>query len=154
MFVRVATVVLIRNCLNALGDNGILLGSFDCNTDPVSSLKAYTNEPGAKLLLNALVMINSEYGANFDMEQFKYVGRFDAEKKTTDHYAEAQSRQVIKVDGKEYVFEAGERVIIFHCRKRSVHEIGEYAKIAGGAVRKAYFDQHGFLCLAWMEKAT
>ena len=154
MFVRAVTVDLIRNCLNALGEGGIMLATFDTNTDSVTNLKAYTTEPYDKFVLNALVTINSEYGANFDLDQFKHVGIYNSENKTVEHYVEAQSRQVIKVDGKEYVFDAGERALIFHCYKRSVDEIAGYAKIAGGVIKKTYFDQHGFLCLAWMEKAT
>ena len=147
-------MVVIRNCLNALGDGGILLVTFDTNTDPAASLKAYTTEPCSKLLLNALVMANAKYGANFDLDQFKHVSIYNAENKTVYHYVEAQSPQVVKVDSKEYAFETGERVLILHCFKRSVEEVVGYAKIAGGVVKKTDFDQQGFLCLAWIEKET
>ena len=48
-----------------------------------------------------------EYGANLDLDQFKHVGSYSSETMMMEHYLEALSHQVIKLDVEEYVFEAG-----------------------------------------------
>ena len=143
---------MVKNCLDALGDHGILLGTFDTNKDPKTNIKGYITEPYGRFVMNALDTINNEYGANFNMDEFEHLCEWNGKTSTLDHFVVAKSHQTVTLEGKQYTFEKGEKTLIFCCYKRSVEEVGKMVAAAGGEIKRTFFDKEGFACAAWMEK--
>lgn len=138
--------------MDALGDGGVLLMSFDINQNPETNFPQYINTGFDAFVLNSLSIVNNLYGANFDPTQFKYKPQWNAELTRMEQLLIAQSRQEVTMDGKTYIFEKDEPLRIYYARKRSVEEFNNIIKKNGFVVRRAFYDEDKVMALAWIEK--
>lgn len=78
----------------------LLLGT-DLVKDPRVLEKAYDDAAGvtAQFNLNVLVRLNRELGANFDLESFRHVARYDADQRRIEMHLESTRAQTVVVPG-------------------------------------------------------
>lgn len=146
------TALIVKNAMDALGDGGVLLMSFDINQNPETNFPQYINTGFDEFVLNSLSIVNNLYGANFDPKEFKYKPQWNSELTRMEQLLIAQSRQEVTMDGKTYVFEKDEPLRIYYARKRSVEEFNNIIKKIGAVVKRAFYDKEKFMALAWIEK--
>lgn len=93
--------------------DALLLGT-DLVKDPAVLIRAYDDEAGvtADFNKNILRVLNTELGANFDLDQFEHVARWDAEAEWIEMRLRSVSDQVVLLPaiGLSVPFEAGEEM--------------------------------------------
>ena len=84
-------------------------------------LPAYNDAQGvtSEFNLNLLRRINTELGANFDLQQFKHVPEYDADEGIARSYLQSQCRQSVMINSlnKSYEFARGEKIHMEVSRK-------------------------------------
>jgi L-histidine N-alpha-methyltransferase len=92
------------------GDH-LLLGT-DLVKDPARLVRAYDDAAGvtAAFNLNVLAVMNRELGADFDLDAFSHVARWDAEHEWIEMHVRSERDQTVRVDALdlEVGFAAGE----------------------------------------------
>ena len=147
-----AAITLLRCTIDALGEGGVLLSSFDTNQNPETVLMPYLTPKFKEFVLSICDVMNKEYSANFDKSAYEYSPAWNPEESQVDHNMIAKSRQVVKLGDKEYVFEEGERMIVYSTKKRSFDAVKELVRKAGGTVKRSFYDKNSFICYVWIEK--
>ena len=145
-------VTLLRSTIDALGDGGVLLSSFDTNQDPETVLMPYRTPKFTEFVLSICDVMNKEYEANFDKSAYEYSPGWNPEESQVEHNIVAKSRQVVKLGDKEYIFEKGERMVVYQTKKRSFDAVIELVRKAGGSVKRSFYDKNSFICYVWIEK--
>ena len=147
-----AAIDLLRYTIDALGEGGVLLASFDTNQNPETNVVAYSTPKFTEFMLSICDVMNKEYGANFDKSAYEYKPGYNPEETQVEHNVVAKSRQVVKLGDKEYVFEEGERMVVYSTKKRSFDAVKELVRKAGGTVKRSFYDKNSFVCYVWIEK--
>ena len=151
-FVCLDVGLIVKNVLASLGDDCVLLMSFDTNQDPKTTSDQYTKTGFSDLVLNALSVMNKQLQANFDPDAFMYECHWHGEDKRVDHCLVAQSKQTVTLDGRTYLFEKNEPLRVYYGKKRTVEDFSKIVRSVGGVVKRTFFDEQKFMCLAWIEK--
>ncbi|MEZ5078777.1 MAG: L-histidine N(alpha)-methyltransferase [Solirubrobacterales bacterium] len=97
-----------------LGPGDHLLLGTDLIKDPVRLEAAYDDSAGitAEFNKNVLAVLNRELGADFDLDAFEHVARFDAEAERMDIRLRSLADQEVRIEGLdlEVPFAAGEEM--------------------------------------------
>jgi len=104
-----ALLTAIRAAL-APGDH--LLVGFDLLKPVEELLRAYDDPAGVTRAfnLNLLSRANRELGADFDVTAFRHVATFDPVRPAMESWIESARRQVVRVGGRAFELEEGERI--------------------------------------------
>lgn len=109
---RAEAVRLLRGVRGALSPGDHLLLGCDL-AKPVRELRAAYDDPegvtGA-FNLNLLARANRELGADFDLAGFRHVATWDPVRPAMESWLESRRRQVVRVAGRAFDLEAGERI--------------------------------------------
>jgi dimethylhistidine N-methyltransferase len=124
--------------------DGLLLGA-DLKKDVEALYRAYDDLAGVTSAFNKnlLSRINRELDADFDLNNFKHIVRYDEARGSVDSFLEAQSAVTValKKPDVEVHFDAGERVHTESSYKFSDEDIARLARDAGFTVGKTWHDR-------------
>src|SRR5687767_6407040 len=105
-------VALLREIVRIVGPRGGLLLGVDLRKDPTILHAAYNDarRVTAAFNKNALVRLNREFAATFDVDRFRHYAYYNPVANRVEmHLVSLQTHAVI-VDGEEYLFEQGEPI--------------------------------------------
>ena len=122
----------IRECLTA-GD-ALLLGT-DLEKSIPEMLLAYDDPTGvtAAFNLNLLARINRELGANFKLQNFQHLARYDHEQRRIEMHLRSLIRQTVSIPAADFTFALleGETIWTEACHKFRAEEIPAMAERTG-----------------------
>lgn len=104
---------------------------------------AYDDDQGvtAAFNLNLLARVNRELDGDFDLRAFEHVVTFDPERPAMESWLRSRRRQRVRVAGRDFLFEAGERIhteISCKYRERDLDALG---RASGFEPVGRYFDR-------------
>jgi len=106
--------------------------------------EAYNDEAGvtAAFNLNMLERINRELGGAFDLERFRHVALYNAEKARVEMHIESLGDQTVPIEalGTEVEFKQGERIHTENSHKYDFDQIDALAKHGGLRTLDQWFD--------------
>jgi L-histidine N-alpha-methyltransferase len=124
---------LLRDVRVVLSPGDHLLVGFDLLKPVAEHLAAYDDAAGVTRAfnLNLLARMNRELGADFDPDGFRHLATFDPVRPAMESWLESLRRQEVRVAGRAFVFEAGERI---HTEISCKYDLGriETLRRAGG----------------------
>ena len=135
-----AFLTRIRSLVGA--DGGLLIG-VDMKKDIRVLNDAYNDKSGvtADFNLNILEHLNREYGANFDLGQFRHEAAYDAAQGCIQMFLVSTCDQSVSVAGHNFQFAAGEKVHTENSHKYTVDEVLAMAVGAGFSRAKTWLDE-------------
>jgi len=115
----------------------------DLAKDPEVMVAAYDDAKGvtARFGLNLLVRANREVGADFDLEHWRHVAEWNADKSRMELYVESQRAQTVRVGVTAFAFGKGERVLTEISRKFTPEILGPLLADAGWGLKESWVDE-------------
>ncbi len=146
-------VALLREIVRVVGPRGGLLLGVDLRKDPVILHAAYNDERGvtAEFNRNALVRLNREFGATFDVDRFRHYAYYNPVANRIEMHLVSLGAQTITVDGEPVTFEQGEPIWTESSYKYSPAELEGCAREAGMTLRKMWLDGRGWFMVGYFE---
>ena len=138
----------------AKDDGGLLIGvDLDKPRDIVEP--AYNDAAGvtADFNLNLLKRLNSEHGANFDMDLFAHRAVFDKERSRIEMRLISLEKQSIEVAGEEFCIDKGEYILTEYSHKYSREQFATMAAAAGFNVQSVWTDSQELFSVQYLEAA-
>lgn len=124
-----------------------LVVGVDLPKDAAVLEQAYDDPQGVtrEFNLNALTVLNREYGAHFRLEDFAHRAVWNAEESRVEMQLVSKRAHSVRVGSQSFAFRAGEALVTEHCYKHSLEGFRELAASAGYAVSRVWLDdRHGF----------
>ena len=136
---------LLMHFARALGSGSRLIVGVDLDKDAGRLEAAYDDAQGvtARFNKNLLVRINRELGANFDVDRFRHRALYDRELKRIEMHLVSELRQTVRLLGRSFQFEAGERIHTENSYKYSVDQFRALARGAGWQPARVWTDANG-----------
>ncbi|HXV05098.1 MAG TPA: L-histidine N(alpha)-methyltransferase [Solirubrobacterales bacterium] len=135
-----------------LGPRDRLLLGTDLVKEPARLGAAYDDAAGvtAEFNRNVLAVLNRELGADFDLDAFEHVARYDAERAWMDVRLRSRVDQVVRVDGLDLTvrFAAGEEMRTEISAKLTRERLEEIYAEAGLAMSGWFADPAGDYALS------
>lgn len=126
-----------------IGSNGYFLIGVDCKKDPLVLERAYADRAGvtAEFNLNVLVHLNRVLGANFRVEQFQHVAKYNQEQGCIQMFLRSECAQQVNIGETIFSFDAGE---LLHTENSYKYMPSEFLALA---------ERSGFRCLKhWLDE--
>ena len=133
----------------------LMLIGFDLKKDPHQILAAYNDAAGftKAFNLNLLVRINTELGANIDVDAFEHFPTYDPVTGSCRSYLVSKKKQMISIPGAPDIkLENHEPIDMELSQKFSIDEIDGMGSELGFNPRPYFFDEMGWYCNAIWEK--
>ena len=126
-------LAFLRSLRGALRPDDHLLIGLDLVKDPAVLRAAYDDPDGvtAAFNLNLLARINRELGGDFDAGTFEHVATFDPVRPAMESWLRSRRRQRVRVAGRCFRFEAGERIHTEVSCKYRERDVDRLATAAG-----------------------
>jgi dimethylhistidine N-methyltransferase len=142
-FEPAAALRLLCKIATIVGENGGLLIGIDLQKEPSLIHDAYNDASGvtARFNRNILNRINSELGADFEMDQFEHLARYNVARGRVEIFLVSQCRQTVHIGGRKFEFEPEERIFTEYSHKYRVDEFAQFAGQAGFELQKAWTDE-------------
>jgi dimethylhistidine N-methyltransferase len=147
-----------KQFLSELGDNlsqgDMLLIGFDLMKDPQTILNAYNDQLGVtkEFNLNLLTRMNTELGADFEIENFKHFPTYNPiTGETRSHLISTVEQKVTIAELEQtFTFDAWEAIHTEVSQKYSPKMIEDYAREAGFRILKNFSDaDHYYVDSLW-----
>ena len=146
---------LLRVMYGEAGDGGALLIGLDLQKDPDIIYRAYNDSKGvtAKFNLNMLRHLNTNYGANFDVDAFKHRAEYDEEKGRVVLELVSQKKQTVAVGDTEFEIADGEAILTEYSHKYTLEGFARMAHDAGFEVEKVWMDPDELFSVQYCTRA-
>ena len=146
-------VALLREIARVVGDGGGLLLGVDLRKDPTILHAAYndTHRVTAAFNKNALVRLNREFGADFDVDRFRHYAYYNPVANRVEMHLVSLETHAVVVDGERFQFEQGEPIWTESSYKYSPAELEGCAREAGLVLRKMWLDRRRWFMVAFFE---
>ncbi len=133
---------LLRVMHQEAGDNGALLIGIDRRKDRFTLERAYNDSAGvtAEFNLNLLRHINREFGADFDLSQFRHRATYNDHANRIEMHLVSTREQSFTVSGRKFSMREGETILTEHSHKYSLEGFAEMAGRAGFQVHRVWSD--------------
>jgi dimethylhistidine N-methyltransferase len=144
---------LLRVMRGIAGDEGGLLIGYDLVKDAKVLESAYNDAAGvtAEFNLNALVRLNREMGADFDLSRFRHEAVWmPAPASRMEMRLVSECAQQVTIGDEAVAFRKGERLVTEHCHKYTLESLTTMARAAGWESEalwtdeRCYFNVHYF----------
>ena len=131
---------------------GCLLLGVDLKKDKQRLERAYDDAKGvtAAFNLNLLTRINRELGANFDLDAFEHVARYDDALGRIEMWIRCTRAHSVTIGDHEIAFAGGDMIRTEESYKYSLDELAAMAAEAGYTVSASWLDPEGLFTLQWM----
>jgi L-histidine N-alpha-methyltransferase len=137
-------VALLAGVHDALGSRVSLLLGTDLRKSADVLLPAYDDSRGvtAAFNKNLLVRLNRELGANFDVDRFRHVARWNDAESRVEMHLQSLGRQIVTLPAiaLEVTFEPGETIHTESSVKYDLAHVGRVLTGAGFRLEESYFD--------------
>jgi L-histidine N-alpha-methyltransferase len=133
---------LLRVMYGEAGAGGALLIGLDLQKDPDIIYRAYNDSKGvtAKFNLNMLRHLNTNYGANFDLDAFEHRAEYDEDKGRVVLELISQKEQTFNVGDTEFKMATGEAILTEYSHKYTLEGFARMAHDSGFRVEKVWTD--------------
>jgi dimethylhistidine N-methyltransferase len=149
-------LALLRALRRSLGPEDLLLLGLDL-VKPLSVLEAAYDDPQgvtSAFNLNLLQRLNRELGADFDLAAYRHRATWDPLRPAMESWLEATRAQVVRVGGRTFELEAGERIHTEISCKYTERQIASFAADAGFTEVARFHDRRRwFTDLLWKPRA-
>lgn len=140
----------LRQLWNALGPGDFALLGFDLKKDIDTLLNAYADPHGvtAAFNLNLLRRLNRELGANFDLDQFRHYGTYNARTGAMESYLVSLARQTVQISELQctFDFQPWEPIHTEYSYKYLETDIEDLAGFTGFDIIDRRFDPNRWFC--------
>lgn len=135
-------VSFLRRLRRSCGATAELLLGVDLPKDRATLEAAYDDSAGvtARFNVNALQVLNRDYGATFQLEQFAHRALWNEPAQRVEMHLVSASEQTVRVGGRSFVLKAGEPIVTEHCYKYEPAAFQLLAESAGFRVAQIWFD--------------
>ena len=144
---------LLAHARVLLGDGGQFLVGVDLVKAADVLVAAYDDPPGvtAAFNKNLLVRMNRELGADFDLDAFAHLARWNAEESRIEMHLESLREQVVAVAGRRFRFDAGETLHTENSYKFTPEGLERLAARAGWRPRRWWVSAHPAFALSLLQ---
>ncbi len=143
----------LRRIARLCGASGGLLIGLDLKKPAAVLDAAYNDAHGvtAQFNLNLLTRINRELQAGFDLAQFRHRAFYNAPAGRIEMHLVSRCRQVVPVDGREFVFARGESIVTEHSYKYALGEFRDLANRAGFEIIHCWTDAQRWFSVQYLK---
>ena len=136
--------------------NDLFLLGLDLTKDEAVLEKAYNDSQGitAQFNLNVLSRINSELGANFDINKFAHYAVYDKNQNRIEMYLRSLEKQTVNITRTDLVFEI-EKDELIHTEnsfKFTISEIKEMSAMSNFQIQEIWCDEKKYFGLVLLSK--
>lgn len=147
-FDRMEAIYFLKKMYQALNKGDKLLIGFDLRKDPRLIRNAYDDSKGvtAAFNLNLLERINSELGANFNLNQWSHYASYDPVIGVVQSYLISTQKQKVHIDAldMDFEFESYEPIHTEYAVKYNLNEISDMANATGFMQRQAFLSSRNY----------
>ena len=144
---------LLAHARRLLGDGGQFLVGVDLVKAEADLLAAYDDPLGvtAAFNRNLLVRMNRELGANFDLDGFAHLARWNAQESRIEMHLESLQEQDVVVASRRFRFEAGETLHTESSYKFTQDGLERLAAQAGWRPKRWWVNAHPAFTLSLLQ---
>jgi len=145
-------VAFLQHAGELLGEDAALLLGVDLKKDQSILIPAYDDSEGvtAAFNLNLLERINRELNGSFNTAKFAHEAIYNEDAGRVEIYLTSQEDHDVSVLGRRFRFARGERIHTENSHKYSTAEITEMAHQSGWNLARAWVDDPGLFCVAYL----
>ncbi len=135
-----------------VGKKGALLIGVDLVKDRTVLFDAYNDSKGvtADFNLNLLTRLNSEFGFNFNIDEFEHNAPFNEEKSRIEMHLISKKNQTVKgANGKTYSFSKGEIIVTEYSHKYTLESFADMAS-KYFEVNKVWTDERSYFSVQYL----
>ncbi len=147
-----AAAAFLRRIAALVGPAGAALVGIDLVKDVAVLERAYDDAAGvtAAFNKNLLARINRELGADFALDAFRHVARFDVGLSRIEMYLESLVAQTVRIGDERIAFAAGEMTRTEESYKYTPESFARIAGEGGFAVDASWYDEARRFSLQWL----
>lgn len=148
--------LFLQRAAGVLGSNGALVIGVDLKKDAARLHAAYNDSAGitAAFNLNLLQRMNRELAASFVLSRFAHEAFYNADAGRIEIYIRSLMRQRVRVAGRWFEFENGERIHTEYSYKYAVPEFAALARNAGFAAEQVWTDDQALFGVFYLRPDT
>ncbi len=130
-FSRPEAAEFLRKAGQTLGKGAGMVVGVDLKKDPAILHAAYNDASGvtAAFNLNLLIRVNRELGADFDLDAFSHMARYDASGGYVEMLLRSEREQTVTISGQQFDFTVGETI---HTEFSCKYGVDEFRQLAAG----------------------
>lgn len=142
----------LRHVATVLRPGGHLLIGVDLKKEPEILHAAYNDAAGitGAFNMNLLSRINRELDGAFDLKTFEHAAHYDVEAGRVEMHLRSTIDQVVRVNGRQFRFAAGETIHSENSHKYDVEEFQALAKHAGFRPVRCWVDADRLFSIHFM----
>ena len=135
-------VALLKQWRARLGSSGLMIVGVDLKKDPGLIELAYNDSQRvtAAFIQNVLARANREVEADFDVENFRYEGRYDQDEGCVHMLLVSRRDQEVHIAGRDFYFARDEELNIESAHKYTREEFAALACAGGFSVAQVFAD--------------
>ena len=151
-FTRDEAEQLVRQIAQLCGRKGGLLLGVDLKKDPAVIERAYNDAAGvtAEFNRNLLHRANRQLGADFDVDAFEHLARYNQPLGRIESYLVSQCEQQVSIGESRFQFSAGEALGTEYSHKYDLEDIEKLAAAGGMNLRKVWTDSRRYFAVVHM----
>jgi dimethylhistidine N-methyltransferase len=132
----------LNNAHDLLGVGNQFLLGVDLRKSPDILIPAYDDAQGvtAAFNLNLLTRINSDLGADFNLDAFSHEARWNDAASRIEMHLVSQRNQSVSIGGKSFAFHRGESIHTENSRKFSIETLTPVFEKTGWTLKKTWSD--------------
>ena len=145
--------IFLQGTRDIVGKNGGMIVGVDLKKNEQILHDAYNDSNGitAEFNMNLLVRLNSELGANFDLDQFCHKAFYNNQLGRIEMHLKSLSEQSIKLGSEVINFERGETIHTENSYKYSINEFSSLAHESGYETIKSWCDQDNLFGIFFLQ---
>ena len=147
-----AAIELLRTMRAIAGADGALVIGYDFVKDQRILERAYNDAAGvtAQFNLNALVRLNRELGADFDLTGFRHEAVWSPAASRMEMHLVSERAQDVTIGGETVAFGEHERLVTEHCHKYTAETFAALARAAGWEPQAAWTDERRYFNVQYL----
>ncbi|MCA8972302.1 MAG: L-histidine N(alpha)-methyltransferase [Planctomycetes bacterium] len=141
-FIPDAATAFVRKLGDLAGDDGFLVLGVDLVKDTRILERAYDDKDGvtAAFNLNLLRRMQTELGADLDVDAWNHRAIFDAAESRIEMHLVSARDQTIRIGSQRFAFTAGEHIVTEYSYKYSTERLDALVRAAGFEVVRSWTD--------------
>lgn len=142
-------VSFLRRVRRACGSRSEILIGVDLLKARATLEAAYDDSQGvtARFNLNALRVLNRQYGAQFRLDDFSHRALWNEPESRVEMHLVSRRALVVRVGGRSFSFRAGEAIVTEHCYKYTLEDFRKLCASAELEVSEVWLDARGTFSL-------
>jgi L-histidine N-alpha-methyltransferase len=135
-------IALLKQWRARLGSSGLMIVGVDLKKDPELIVLAYNDHQGVTeaFIKNVLARANREASTDFDIEAFRYEGRWDEGDGRMRMNLVSRRDQEVHIAGRDFYFARDEELHVEDSHKYAPEEFAELACAGGFSVAQVFTD--------------